>query len=471
MKKSIALLIMTAFIAFQSFAGTPVKALVIDSGSDFTHPLLKPHANANVAELNGMSNSDDDNNGYVDDVYGWNFAENSNVIVHLEYTPSNYDDILEFMKCMCKFQGGGKDALSSTEFDFLKTHYNDKTFMKKANFYGEWSHGTHVAGIIGMNNDAVKLNAIAHIPVGTPPEAQMLEELNQMILNSRRNSRVSRTKVTMDQLESYFRQMGQNSAQKVKKEADYAVSLKPRIINCSFGSSNSALFNTFKKYMVEKWGFVNPSKEDVQKVVNLFVTNALLPKDKILFGAPKEALIFIAAGNSGEDNDNFVISPNSVPIENKIVVAATNDNKELADFSCYGESTVDLAVPGVDIYSTYPNKKEGYMSGTSMASPMAARFGSMTLAECPELTPVELKKILMETVDKKSWLSGKVKSGGVINVDRAMKAAQLVKKGKSISEAISIANNEVSDKVIRGNAHKVVFHTPLEMEMYFSTVF
>jgi cell wall-associated protease len=320
MKRTKVFLVLMLFVVFQAFAGTPVKALVIDSGSDLTHPLLKPHANPNLAELNGIKNSDDDNNGYVDDIYGWNFAENNNILVHLEYTPSNYDDILEFMKCLCKYQEGGRDNLSPTEFDYLKTHYNDKAFMKKVGFYGEWSHGTHVAGIIGKNNNSVKLNAIAHLPVGTPPEAQLIADLNELIMYSRFNNRAENQRVTMDQLDNYFKQMGQDYASKMQKEGAYVGMLDPRVINCSFGTSNKALFNNFKKYMTEKWGFTNPSDEEVQHVVNMFVTDALLPRDKVLFGSAKHALIFIAAGNSGENNDNFVISPNSVPIENKIVV-------------------------------------------------------------------------------------------------------------------------------------------------------
>jgi subtilisin family serine protease len=89
------------------------------------------------------------------------------------------------------------------------------------------------------------------------------------------------------------------------------------------------------------------------------------------------------------------------------------------------------------------------MSGTSMASPLAARYATMVLAQNPDLTPTQLKKILLNTVDKKDWLKDKVRTGGVINVKRAMYAASLVKNGKSINEAIAQANEEIPDMTVR----------------------
>ena len=168
----------------------------------------------------------------------------------------------------------------------------------------------------------------------------------------------------------------------------------------------------------------------------------------------------------------MVTSPNNVPIANKIVIAATNDNQMLADFSCYGENTVDVAVPGVNIYATYPNNKMGYMSGTSMACPNALGMASLVLKANPNLTPVELKKILMGTVDVKEWLKGKVRTSGVINVDRAVYAAQQVKAGKTVPEAIKEAKAKVADMAVkRGKASRPNLKDPVVKKMYYSNVF
>ena len=225
-------------------------------------------------------------------------------------------------------------------------------------------------------------------------------------------------------------------------------------------------------FNLNKWGFKKLKNEEVQKIVNLFVTKAFLPRDKAFFAHCKDALIFIAAGNSSENLDGLVTSPNSVPIENKIIVAATNDNQSLADFSCYGGKIVDVAVPGVNIYATYPNQKMGHMSGTSMACPNALGMASLVLKANPDLTPLELKKILLETVDVKEWLKGKVRTSGVINVDRAVYAAKQMKSGKNIATAIAEAKKNVADMAVKRAKHSGPnLKDPVVKKIYYSNVF
>ena len=482
MKKLVVTLALCSLVFSFGFQSTPVVAadtkipvVVVDSGSDFTHELIKPRAYANEEELNGEVGVDDDGNGYKDDVYGWNFVDNSKTIVHLEYTPSNYDELLEFMKCMSLYQQGGRDNLTPEQFNFLVTHYRDKKFMKVVSFIGGWSHGTHVAGIIAQDNEVAHIKAITHIPSGQNPHAMFEHMLAPITLNAMmKGDSADRPAVSLEMFKREFKKMGEKSARECIPEAKYLASLNPRVINCSFGSSNQALFQSFKKNMVQNWGFVDPTDEEVQNLVNIFVENAMITRDIEFFKRVPNALIVIAAGNSSEDNDKLVISPNNMPFDNKLVVAATNQDKELAKFSCYGKTTVDVATPGVNIYSSYPNHKMGYMSGTSMAAPLAARYCAMTLAKNPKLTPVELKKTVMGTVDKKSWLKDKVVSGGVINVKRAMRAAELTAKGTSVSDAIRQARLEVKDetKASPFDLFKPVkFNSQFEKDLYFSTVF
>jgi subtilisin family serine protease len=88
----------------------------------------------------------------------------------------------------------------------------------------------------------------------------------------------------------------------------------------------------------------------------------------------------------------------------------------------------------------------GFMSGTSMAAPLVANYASKVLHQNPHLTTLQLKQILMKTVDKKSWLINMVKSEGVINLDRAMLAAKLMQNGKNLTQAVSDARKAVKDK-------------------------
>ncbi len=460
-------------------AGEKPNVLIIDSGSDFTHDVLKPFALANEAEAKGKVGVDDDGNGYVDDVYGWNFVNNSKELVNLKDTPPDYDKVLRCMELLGKLQAYGQAGMTPEEFNFLKTQYQNQKFWAWVGFTGGWAHGTHCAGIASTKNSNVNLNAISHIPTGNSPQKEAEEALAQvkhMIAHklSRRTRRTDSNeapkKVTMEELDQYFTQLGQQYAAQVKEKADYIGSLKPRVINCSFGAPNEALVDMMSKNMVQ-WGWTNPTAAEVQEVVNLFVTKAFLTRDKAMFAKAPNALVVIASGNSSEDLDPFVSSPNDVPIENKLVIAATDEDQKLAPFSCYGKKVVDVAVPGVNIYSTYPNQKMGYMSGTSMACPLAVNYAAQVIYVNPDLTAVQVKQILMETVDKKDWLADKIKSGGVINVTRAMHAAQLVKDGKTLAQAISAACKDVSDKVHRSAKRtRPDLSDPMVKALYFSVL-
>ena len=471
-KKSFIMAALASFIAFSSipsFAAKPIDVLVIDSGSDFTHNVLSPMAKPNAAELNGKEKVDDDNNGYVDDVYGWNFVENNSTIVNLRETPPEYDKVLEVMKNINKMQQSGKEAFTKEEWNNFVTLYNDPQLKPWVNFCGGWAHGTHCAGIIAANNKNVTFKAIRYIPTGKAPTKEL--EDNLKAVSFKLAQRTKRAKPTMEEIGQYFDEVGKDNIAKIKAKADYIAKFNPRLINCSFGVDNSNVVRMMKMYSMQ-WGLGELSNDELQKLANLYVTKTMLPKDKVLFAGCKNALVFIAAGNSTEDLDVATTSPQAVPIPNKIVVAATNDNQKIADFSCYGKTKVDLAVPGVNIYATYPNQKMGYMSGTSMACPNALGMASVVLNENPDLTPVELKKILMGTVDKKDWLKDKVLSGGVINVERAVYAAKQIKAGKAINEAIKEAKEKVADMAVkRGKKVGCDLKDPVVKKIYFNNVY
>ncbi len=450
-------------------AAKPINVLVVDSGSDFSHKVLNPLANPNKAELKGQAKVDDDNNGYVDDVYGWNFVENNPTLVNLEDTPPDYNKVLKVMQYINKMQQSGKEAFTDEEWNWLVKNYNDPKVGPWVSFVGGWAHGTHCAGIIANNNKDISMNAIRHIPTGSAPKGWISDAFAKLILKI--FWRTKTPQVTMEMLEKYFDQLGEDYVREIKEKADYIAKFNPRLINCSFGTENSGLLQMMKANM-KKWGFTNITDEEAQKMTNLFVKKVFLPRDKAFFAGCKNALVFIAAGNSSENLDNFITSPNNVPIPNKIVIAATDENNKLADFSCYGVKTVDVAVPGVNIYSTYPNNKMGYMSGTSMACPNALGMASRVLSTNPNLTPVELKKILMGTVDIKDWLKDKVRTSGVINVDRAIYAAQQVKNGKTLDDAIKEANQKVPDmRVVRSRKTGPNLKDPVVRKIYFSNVY
>ena len=137
--------------------------------------------------------------------------------------------------------------------------------------------------------------------------------------------------------------------------------------------------------------------------------------------ANQEDILFVAAaGNESNDNDLSATYPAGYDHPNVLSVAAVDRNGNLASFSNYGEITVDLAAPGVDIYSTVLGDSYNTFSGTSMASPHAAGVAALLLSREANLTASELHDRLVTSVKPLSTLTGLVRSSGIVSAYRAL---------------------------------------------------
>ena len=142
--------------------------------------------------------------------------------------------------------------------------------------------------------------------------------------------------------------------------------------------------------------------------------------DAITVADTHGALFVAAAGNSGTDNDSMPTYPVSYALPNVLTVAATDNWDQLAYFSNVGRKSVDLAAPGVNIYSTWPGGTYQYMSGTSMAAPHVSGAAALAKAAFPAATGVGLKALLLESVDPLASLTGSTATGGRLNVNNAV---------------------------------------------------
>jgi subtilisin family serine protease len=147
---------------------------------------------------------------------------------------------------------------------------------------------------------------------------------------------------------------------------------------------------------------------------------SLALQDAIAAARDAGQLFIAAAGNNGSNNDIFPFYPASYDLNNIISVAATNDRDQLAGFSNFGAISVDLGAPGVNILSTFPGNNYGFLSGTSMATPHVSGVVALILSENPELTPLEVKELILRTTDEIPALTGITVSDGRLNAFNAL---------------------------------------------------
>lgn len=172
----------------------------------------------------------------------------------------------------------------------------------------------------------------------------------------------------------------------------YAAKNGAKIINCSFGKK------------------LNENGMAVRDAINHI-------------GEEYGTLVVAAAGNSSLNIDRNLRYPASFDSPNLIVVASTSSYGNMSYFSNYGAVNVDVAAPGSGIHSTVPNNRYMGMSGTSMAAPTTSGVLAEIMSRFPDMDHVQVKNLLIDSVSKVRSFSGKMVSGGRIDLLNALKGA------------------------------------------------
>lgn len=450
-----------------------VIVAVLDAGTDVSHPDLADHIWVNEGEIAG-NNIDDDKNGYIDDVHGWNFlgGKSGNVdhetkeITRLYRMPKsqlppgisykevkrNYKKELKRAKNNAHFFVSIRDSFNvmlkrlGTQIPTLeqvrdypmqgKTNINVKNTLMFA-----LNNGVTYDEFMNVISEAAQESENAlqyHLNVDYNPRSIVGDDINNVhekyygnndvkggvpahgthvagIIGAVRNNSIGGNGVT-DNVRLMIVRIVPDGDERDKDVANgirYAVDNGAKVINMSFG----------KEY--------SPDRNVVEEAIK--------------YASSKDVLIVEGAGNDNQDNDenpNFptpVLMSSSLKAPNWICVGASNENGAAADFSNYGAKNVDVFAPGVNIYSTLPEGEYGVESGTSMACPVVAGVASLLRSCFPQLTAVQVKEAIMKSVTKSNALtplpgsSGKIVSfsslsvsGGIINAEAAIKAAALI---------------------------------------------
>ena len=180
---------------------------------------------------------------------------------------------------------------------------------------------------------------------------------------------------------------GEGTTSDIVAAYGYAVAKGARIVNASFGGSSFSQ----SEY------------------------NAIKAAPNVLFVA--------AAGNETANDDTTPSYPCAYNLPNILCVAATDNSDHLASFSNYGRTSVDIAAPGVSIYSTYRCDGYAWMSGTSMAAPEVSGAAALVLAKFPALSATALRAKLLSTADALNATDAPKIAGGRLDVARAVGAA------------------------------------------------
>ncbi|PIP91291.1 MAG: hypothetical protein COW79_03140 [Bdellovibrionales bacterium CG22_combo_CG10-13_8_21_14_all_38_13] len=322
------------------------------SVTGFNDPGLSRLWGFNSAERGGMA---------VNDAYetlGANKGEKVIVAVVDTGVDYNHEDLKDVMWTNeGEIAGNGIDDDNNGYIDDvhgINTLVRDANGVATGDPMDKHSHGTHVSGSIGAKqNNGIGVAGVA----------------SNVAIMAIRTVPNNGDETDVDVAESFL----------------YAAKHGAKIINCSFGKSN------------------NEGGDLVKDTINHI-------------GAEYGVLVIAAAGNSSQDIDRRLTYPASFDSETLMVVAATTSSGGMASYSNYGLVGVDLAAPGSSIYSTTPGNRYGNMSGTSMASPNSVGVAAEVLSRHPELSPIQLKQVLMDNVTKVSRYETRMVTGGRINL-------------------------------------------------------
>ena len=424
-----------------------VVVAIIDSGVDVEHEDLSVTTWTNDDEVPG-NNEDDDGNGYVDDVNGWNFIGGPN-------GKNVNQDTYELTRLYVKFRERFADV-DSAEVPSGQRDAYQRFQTLKAKFQKKRQQAKQELANVRKARDAVQFSEkILTEYLGT-------DSLSQAAVDtiSTSEQKVSRAREILQYF--YNQNLGPEDiyeyydALKRRVEYNYNPDFNPRSIvgddyadkterdygnndvtgpDANHGTHVGGIVAAARNNNVGIDGIATavrimsvrtvPNGDERDKdvanairyaanngadVINMSFGKGYSPFKEVVDAAVQYAdsmdvLMVHAAGNDGADVDTTENYPTRNYLgggqaQHWIEVGASSWKGEsdlAAPFSNYGDETVDVFAPGRAIYSTVPENKYERNSGTSMAAPMVSGVAALIMAYFPELTTAQVRSIILET--------------------------------------------------------------------------
>jgi subtilisin family serine protease len=460
--------------------GKKVIVGIVDSGVDIEHEDLKAVVWTNKKEVPG-NGIDDDKNGYIDDIHGWNFLgdivkenlEYERIIVNKSLVDeATYQEAKAVNDKKIVTSTNGKARLEEMATDASKA---DEVLTKH---FGKSGYSIdEVNAITSQDADISKSKMMVQRVNSygmTVPEFKIaiqeeLDGYNQVINGE--NLKTNYRKVVGDNPEDITdtkygdnKVMGPDPKKTHILHGTHVAGIVAQVRNNSLGGdgvANNVEILTVRavpdgdEYDKDIALGIRYAVDNGAKVINGSFGKSFSPHkqwvyDAIKYAESKDVLIVHAAGNDSKDIDVANNYPNDSDdkinefADNLITIGALNyeyGNKVVARFSNFGKINVDVFAPGVKIYASTPNNEYKLLQGTSMAAPNVAGVAALIRSYYPKLSAKQVKHILMDSgvaITTDVIVAGKAtdvrsfttlsKSGKIVNAYNALLMAEKMSK-------------------------------------------
>lgn len=423
----------------------PILVAVIDSGIDIKHPDLKDVIWTNPGEAGGKPGVDDDGNGFIDDVHGWNFIGSRD---GKQLVAGRMEVTRQLARARKSVAAKTATPEQSDELARLEAQY----LQLRGQYAQEFLSLSMSAAVLtelmnGMAAQGLKDNSLAGIAafVPTRPSGEIykdfyLRHAARIASPSDIRQRVDQARATLDiQLGLDFDESAVIGDDPNRlDEKGYGNPLVADDPHAMHGTHVAGIIGAIRGNGIGTagqcaWVRILPIRaapdgderdKDVAnairyavdcgaRIINMSFGKGLSPDkayvdEAVRYAAAHDVLLVHGAGNGAMDCDSGMLFPNPIasatpgsPEERftnwiEVGASAPERDKLAAPFSNYGARNVDIFAPGTDILSTTPGGRTGEASGTSMAAPEVAGVAALVWTQHPELSAVQLRQALLD---------------------------------------------------------------------------